>query len=275
MKALAVRAVPLLAVTVVALAGCGVTGPASRAGATVTVTASPPPAGGTPTTRPFPDPSPPRTPPTPGDVLIAGHYQPLWPFSSPQEVATWQRAYHEDGAEPWHLDPKRTAIAFTRDFLGFTEIDLAIKTRIDGSHARVHVGMDGQEGRFEAAVVHLMKYGPGKDAPWEVVGTDDTKAFTLTKPAYGAAVGSPLAVGGRIRGVDESITVEVRHPGSKGPLGKRCCVPAGGVAEAGEPWSARVSFTAKPGSTLTIVAHTGGHVATVERFAITGVTLPL
>lgn len=32
-----------------------------------------------------------------------------------------------------------------------------------------------------------------------------------------------------------------------------------------------MTFQAAPGSTLTLVASTGGHVAEVERFAVTGV----
>jgi len=47
-----------------------------------------------------------------------------------------------------------------------------------------------------------------------------------------------------------------------------CCQPAGGQAA---PWSLIVPFYAAPGQVITIVVHTGGHVATVERFAVTGV----
>ncbi|TDD01464.1 hypothetical protein E1292_25870 [Nonomuraea deserti] len=202
---------------------------------------------------------------------MAGRYQPLWPFSTQEEAARWRDTQGEDGDQAWHLDAARTALAFTRDYLGFTEIDRAVKTEQEGAHARVHVGYRSQEGDRPAvaAVVHLMRYGPGEDAPWEVVGTDDT-SFTLTKPAYGAEVSSPLTVGGRISGVDESITVHVRRPGSDAPLGERCCVPAGGRKA---PWSATVDFTARPGKTLTVVVSTGGHVATVERFAVTGVSV--
>ncbi|TDD41954.1 hypothetical protein E1286_31875 [Nonomuraea terrae] len=205
-------------------------------------------------------------------MLVAGHYQPLWPFSGPEEVAAWQRAHRENGTGAWHLDARRTALAFTRDYLGFAEIDQAVKTVLDGRHARVHVGFRSEEVRrpLVAAVVHLVRYGTGEDAPWEVVGTDDT-SFTLTRPSYGATAGSPLTVGGRITGVDESIRIQVLRPGSGGPAGEECCVPAGGEDA---PWSARVAYAAVPGRTLTVVASTGGHVATVERFAVTGVLPP-
>ncbi|WP_052423751.1 hypothetical protein [Nonomuraea candida] len=210
--------------------------------------------------------------PVPRETLIAGHYHPLWPFSDPGQVAAWQREYRANGRERWRLDPARTAVAFSRDFLGFTDIDRAVKTVRDGAHARVHVGFRAEEGPrpLVVAVVHLMRYGQGKDAPWEVVGTDDT-TLSLTRPAYGAAARSPLTVGGRVTGVDESLRIEVRHPSSRKPLGERCCLPAGGQ---NAPWSGRVSFTAPPGRTLTVVVSTGGHVAAVERFAVTAVTVP-
>ncbi|MGP3937704.1 hypothetical protein [Nonomuraea sp. KM88] len=266
---------PLAALPVavaVTVAGCG-GGTDPEATATAPPSTAPPSTG--PTGPPSPSGSPSTAPdagtPAPGESLVAGRYQPLWPFSTQEEAARWREARGEDGDQAWHLDAARTALAFTRDYLGFTEIDRAVKTEQEGVHARVHVGYRSQEGDRPAvaAVVHLMRYGPGEDAPWEVVGTDDT-SFTLTKPAYGTAVTSPLTVGGRISGVDESITVHVRRPGSDAPLGERCCVPAGGRKA---PWSATVDFTARPGKTLTVVVSTGGHVATVERFAVTGVTV--
>ncbi|SEG99862.1 hypothetical protein SAMN05444920_114138 [Nonomuraea solani] len=279
MKAFTERALPLLALLGLAVAGCGGTG---ETGATVSSPSrSSVPVTSPPLTTPAPTTPAPATTtsasastsePAPGGTLIAGRYQPLWPFSGPGEAAAWQRSYQANGTGKWHLDAGRTAVAFSRDFLGFKEIDRAVKTVEDGAHARVHVGFRAEEGPkpLVAAVVHLMRYGGGKDAPWEVVGTDDT-TLTLTTPRYGATASSPLTVGGRISGVDESIRIQIYRPGTAKPLGERCCVAAGGT---NSPWSGRVTFTARPGRTLTVVASTGGHIATVERFAVTGVTVP-
>jgi hypothetical protein len=118
-----------------------------------------------------------------------------------------------------------------------------------------------------AAVVHLVRYGKGADAPWEVVGTDDT-TFSLTSPRYGATVTSPFTAGGTITGVDESIRVEVHGPGASVPLGVACCRAAGGERS---PWHEAVPFGAAPGTALVAVASTGGHVTATERFAVTGV----
>ena len=112
-----------------------------------------------------------------------------------------------------------------------------------------------------------MRFGSGADAPWEVVGTDDTD-LSVTAPAYGATVTSPVTVGGRISGVDESIRVQVRQSSTESPLGESCCLPAGG---SNTPWHTTVAFHGATDPVVTIVASTGGHLQGVERFAVTGV----
>ena len=139
---------------------------------------------------------------------------------------------------------------------------------MSGGDAHVTVGFHRPDGHVSAAaVVHLVKFGSGQNVPWEVVGTDDT-TLTLDIPAYGGTATSPVRIGGKITGVDESLRAEVHRLGSSGPVGSYCCRPAGGQAT---PWSVSVSFHAPPGQVITIVVHTGGHVAAVERFAVTGV----
>lgn len=193
-------------------------------------------------------------------------YQPLWPFADAGEAEAWQESFREGGHQPWHLDADATALAFTADYLGFTAIDQVLASDVDGDEALVTVGFAVEESTpGTAAVVHLAKLGAGQDAPWEVVGTRDT-TLTLTEPRYGGTVSTPLTVGGKVTGVDESIRVQVRQPA--GLLGESCCLSAGGE---NTPWTATVSYDGATGAALTVVASTGGHVTDVERFAITGV----
>ena len=98
-----------------------------------------------------------------------------------------------------------------------------------------------------------------------MVGSRDT-TLSLSVPAYGATVVSPVTVGGRVTGVDENLVVQLRTLGSP-VLARSAGLPAGGV---NTPWSTSVAFTAPPGAVLTIAVATGGHVQDVERFAITG-----
>ncbi|MFJ8669821.1 hypothetical protein [Streptomyces sp. NPDC093600] len=262
------------------LTACGGTGGSpSASGSTPAAPGTPSPSRTSPTpstpsaatssatevpTSPTPTPTPTSegTPP-----LGSWGLQPVWPFATLAQAQEWERAYRESGHQPWHRDPEQTALAFTRGYLGFKEIDRVSLRKVSGRHARIGVAPTGPEGGT-AAVIHLVRFGTGPDAPWEVVGTDDT-TFSLTTPAYGSRVRSPLTVGGRITGVDESVRVEVRQPSSEAPLGTSpCCISAGGEDQ---PWSAKISFSGATDPVLTIVASTGGHVAAVERFTVTAV----
>ncbi|MDN3296787.1 hypothetical protein QWM81_22610 [Streptomyces ficellus] len=221
------------------------------------------------TSAPAPSALSPTTPaPTSSAPLIGvGRLQPMWPFTTLAQAQAWERAFAAGGHQPWHLDPEQTALSFTQDYLGFREIDRVTKRSVTATQARIGVGLSGPESSGSAAVIHLVRYGTGPNAPWEVVGTDDT-TFSMTKPAYGSVVRSPVRTGGRITGVDESIRVQIRQPSSKAPLGESCCPPAGG---SNQPWSSSVSFTKATDPVLTIVASTGGHIAEVERFTVTAV----
>ena len=224
------------------------------------------PTGG-PTGEPAPTPSGPASPSAGGVPVPVFGYQPLWPFSSAAAAATWQLAYRTSGAQPWHLDPGLTAVGFTTGHLGFAELNQETSRRIVGREAWIGVGHDRHDGYGDtAAVIHLARLGAGGDAPWEVVGTRDS-TLSITAPAYAARVSSPLTAGGRITGVDEALRVAVID-GDGRTLGRVSGVPAGGE---NTPWSVTVGFARPAGRVLTVVVSTGGHVAEVERFAITAV----
>ncbi|HZQ86470.1 MAG TPA: hypothetical protein VFA83_16600 [Acidimicrobiales bacterium] len=194
-------------------------------------------------------------------------YQPLWPFRSVAEAQQWQSGA-AGPRDPWHLDAAQTAIQFSADFLGYTDIDTVTSKAegADGAHIGVGFSTEGTS-RGTAAIVHLARVGSGSDAPWEVVGTDDHD-LTLTAPAYGASVTSPITVAGTITGVDESLHVQVRQPTFPALVGDKCCLPAGGQ---NTPWQTTVDVKGNTDQILTIAVSTGGHLKTVERFAVTGV----
>ncbi len=252
-----------LRLAVAAAAGLLVTACGGTAGPP---SASPPasPATSTPSS---PVSSAPATPaPSPAPAPFG--YQPLFPFPSLADAQAWQAAYTSGGHQPWHLSADLTAVAFSEGYLGFKEISKVAGHTISHGDAHVTVGLTLPNGHIShAAIIHLVKYGSGKYAPWEVVGTDDT-TLTLDIPAYGGTATSPVKIGGKITGVDENLRAEVRRLGSSAAVGTYCCAPAGGQ---GTPWSLTVPFHASAGQLITIVVHTGGHVAAVERFAVTGV----
>ncbi|MFI6871789.1 hypothetical protein [Nocardia sp. NPDC050406] len=209
----------------------------------------------------------PTTPTTPSVF----RYQPLWPFATEADAAAWQAAYREGGHQPWHLDAAATALAFTQQYLGYASLDRVVATDLRDGEAWITVGYDypddDKDTGLPAAVLHLARLGTGADAPWEVVGTED-RFLTLTTPRYGERIDSPIAVGGRITGVDESLDIRVHQLGASDPVGEVGQIPAGGTDM---PWSASVPISASCPGTLTIAVATGGHVTEVERFAVTGV----
>ena len=192
----------------------------------------------------------------------------LWPFADPADAARWQQDYRQGGHQPWHLDAAATALGFA-GYLGYGDVDKVVRSTVDGREAYVAVGTALPNGSLHtAAVVHLVRMGTGADAPWEVVGTRDT-TLTLDRPGYGSTVASPMTVGGRITGVDEQVVVTL-HVLSGDLLAEPAAVPTGGVRS---PWSVPVRFSGAAGRTVTVAAATGGHVAAVERFAVTGVRI--
>lgn len=215
-----------------------------------------------PTTSPVLVVPPPTTPvSTPALSTTIG----LWPFRTQHEVDAWSAAPRSN-AEAWHLDAGQTALRFTQEYLGYTEINTA-NAAYDDAGARVTVGIEATpQLTTTAAVLWLVRAGSTPDAPWEVMGTEDSdfSINPITSPAS-----SPLTVSGTISGVDENIKVQVLSP-SAGRIGSACCAPAG---DPSAPWSLRVDLTQTSDDLVTVAASTGGHLAGVERFTVTGVRL--
>ena len=110
-----------LAVCVLALAACGTHG-ARTSTPSLSI-----PAGPTSSTQPTHSSPSASTPPTRPASFELG-YQPLYPFASLTEAQAWQAADRSGGHQPWHADASATAIAFSRGWLGFNEIDTVTST---------------------------------------------------------------------------------------------------------------------------------------------------
>ncbi len=253
----------LIATLALLLAGCGSSKPSAAPSTSPSASATASPSSAATTSPPAPSVS--AAPPLGSPVN-----QPLWPFSTLAQAQAWEQSYVSGGHQPWHVDAGATALAFTQGYLGFAGIDKVTSSTVSGRDAHVGVGFatpSSPPGTSTSAVIHLVRYGQDTNAPWEVVGTDDT-TFALTMPAYGARATSPLVAGGTISGVDENIRVKVLQPSSNAPLGQSAPKPAGGT---NTPWSTQVMFTGATDPVLTVVAYTGGHLMAVERFAVTAI----
>lgn len=188
----------------------------------------------------------------------------MWPFAGQADADRWLTEGRPAGTDPWHADPRATALKFTREFLAFTDLDRTTKVTEQPREAWVGVGQADPKGTdMTVANLHLARFGPAADAPWVVVGSEDTE-LTLERPAYGSPVQPVAEVGGLISGVDESLHIEARQLTEL--VGEFCCTPAGGERAA---WSATVSIAPRRPGVVTLVVSTGGHYANIERFAVT------
>lgn len=211
------------------------------------------------------------TPNSVSSLSTAFRFQPLWPFASVADAAAWQAEGSTDGSQAWRLDPARTALRFAATHLRYREMNRVTSREIAGEEAWIGVAGTPPEGRtVSAAVLHLARIGVGPlaDRPWEVVGSRDT-LLTLTTPRYGSVVGSTIVVGGRISGVDESLVVQVLDRAGT-VLTRKDRIPAGGVET---PWQVTLVVPSSAAGLVTIAVSTGGHIADVEKFAITAVTI--
>jgi len=191
----------------------------------------------------------------------------VYPFRDLTEVRAWQRSYESGGHQPWHLDADITSTSFAA-FLGYTSAGRVMSSRADASGSYVALGFRNPNGAaIVATTIHLVRVGTGADAPWEVVGDLPSSTLSLTTPALGATVASPVRVGGQVTGVDESLHVQLRSLGSSTAVADRCCIAAGGEHQ---PWSTQVTFE-RAADPLLIAVSTGGHLQAVEHFAFTAV----
>jgi hypothetical protein len=265
----AVVAVLVLAVGAVALLWTG-SGDDAPTAPVATPTATAPSATGAPSATPGPT-SGSATPTSGGSAPAVFRFRALWPFASVADAAAWQQQALPGGHQPWRLDPGETAVAFAQTYLGYTEIDRVVSREVNGDEAWIGVGATPPEGRLNAAaVLHLARIGTGElnTRPWEVVGSRDT-TLTVTTPRYGSQVGTVLTLGGRITGVDESLSITVHTLG--GPvLGQVNRIPAGGTRQ---PWSATLLVDSSKSRVATVAIATGGHLLEVEKFAVTAIQI--
>jgi hypothetical protein len=195
----------------------------------------------TPTEQPSVTPTPTVTTP----VALA-HFpaRAIYPFTSAAMAKSWEDGGGAHGEFPAFADADKTALAFVHDMLGETSVSTVTDAMMsaNGKTATVTLGrkLQGESNRtIDVTRVHLLHFGNA----WLVVGADDAAGLlTVTSPAPGEPVSSPLAVSGPGFGVDEAIRVQLvtLHGG---PLGGTGHASFGG----GTPkWSTTVTFPSSP-----------------------------
>ncbi|MGI8682265.1 MAG: hypothetical protein ACR2JO_09100 [Mycobacteriales bacterium] len=178
----------------------------------------------------------------------------IWPFTSLAQAQAWQRA---GGSQPWHLDPRQTALFFVNAYLQAPEVNVVMASTAEttsvGVGRKVTLGRTMADGKLrEVTVVHLVRLGSGSTAPYAVTRSAGTYTLKISSPGIAAPVRSPLQVRGTIDGVHQSVRVELRMLARPAPIS----APASGPGSATTGWQTTVSFTAPASGVGTLVART-------------------
>jgi hypothetical protein len=239
-----------------AVAIAGVVGIAAAAAITVSLTDQDslkqrtPPAhgGGTPSPAPTTVPTP--TAPTTG-VTTSASGTPVWPFTTDTQAADWK------SSRPWAGDPVQVTQHLLDDYL---KLPGHATTRVndDAAAAIVEVSI----GTRPVAQVRLVRVGRDTDRPWSVTGATSDN-LSVTKPADGADVSSPIAISGRASDPDTSVHLRLM---TERVLGE-------GYAMAGRelPWTHTLPWTGTDWSVAALVANTFSGKGDLSAITITAV----
>jgi hypothetical protein len=161
----------------------------------------------------------------------------FYPFTSPQQELSWERA-SGPAAQPWFLDATATAQHFVTDFVGETSTATVVSRALGTEQATVTLGRPAPEGSgtLPVTVVHLQKF----QRAWLVTAADDARGqLSVSTPAGGATLHSPVTVTGPAFGVDEAARVDIRTTDGVVAIGS-----TGSFGSGSRSWSARLSWPA-------------------------------
>lgn len=212
---------------------------------TTSVTTSPPTSADTPATT-----SEVTTPPTTAvpTTVAPTTATTVAPTTPPVDTSTAVFPAASTGAR--FDDPVAAARAFAVDFVGFTDPLVGEFMQGDARSGEVEVRPTAR-GPVTTVFVRQL----GADGSWWVLGSATTNV-TLTTPAAGARITSPVTVRGAALAFEGNVGVEVRADGRPRPVGTGT-VTAGG--DEVRPFEGRITFTS-PGEghgSLLLLTHSG------------------
>jgi hypothetical protein len=206
-----------------------------------------------PSATPAPSPSPTATP----DAVAYADGEALgtmWPLTTGRDVRAWLA---DPGTYPSLKDPKSSAMAFMRSYLGIT--DELVYERTGDHDDLVIVKHGGEQDSFEVTRLTVPDFGGRGTGPF-VVTRAESPQLDVTAPAPGGEARSPLAVKGWFKTVDPSVLVTLRAD----TAGSAPAKLAEERAEFGPPadWSASLTYstTARYGGVTAVLAGLNGTI---------------
>ena len=191
----------------------------------------------TPPSTSVTEPAPTATPTVAGGGLDHPFENPaLWPFTSAQQIASWQTTY------PYADDKRALVDHYLSDHLKLS----GLTTSTTCESCDLVVIKNGAQTVGQASLERYLLDG---HLVYTIVTVGETD-LKITTPTYGEAVSSPTTVSGRITGVDENVSLSlVTQAGAT--IGT-----AGAPAGSEVPWSAKLSWTDTDWTNGGIVAKT-------------------
>ena len=194
----------------------------------------------------------------------------FYPFTSAAAEVSWE-AQKGAAAQPWITDPVAEAKDFIAKFVLADGVTQVTGKQVGSKTASVTLGRTltdaSSQRQISVTTVHLQRYGKA----WLVLGATDAGGYlTVTSPASGERVTSPVTVSGPGFGNDEAVQVDVRA------IGAPFLTASSGHAQFGNgvpTWSTAVAFSppADPRGAVVVVEGSSADSGPA-RIAVTGVT---
>ena len=188
-------------------------------------------------------PSPVQTPPSPftptPTLTTSAPGIPVWPFTTDAQAADWAA---RPAARPWATDPVQVTQHLLDDYLN---VPGRATSRVDADPdaAVVEVSAGGRP----VSQVRLVRVGTGTDGPWSVTGATSDN-LSVTQPADGDEVHSPLAITGRASDPDTSVHLRL--------IADRVLGEGYAMAGRDRPWTHSLSWSGTTWSVGALVANT-------------------
>lgn len=202
---------------------------------------SPPPTTAQPTPSTSPTTDVPGPSPSPAPATYDGPA--IWPFHSQAEGQEWLA---DRGGKPWAGDPLEVSERFASDFLALSGVTASVPSSFGLPRPHRYTTQLSAGGR-SVGRVELARYGDA--GPWTVVRVGGTD-LTLTTPAPGSRVRSPLQVSGRVTGVDENVRLDLVT--RSGAVIATSGAPAGSEV----PWEGELRWSVRGWSSAAVVGTT-------------------
>lgn len=171
----------------------------------------------------------------------------IFPFTNATDEQGWQQDF-SNGGTTWQADPTQVATQWVQNYLDQPTVNRVISVADDNGGKVVTLGrvLQGEGNNlFAVTAVHLMPY----DKAWIVTGASDPNNYmSISSPAPGGTIITPVTVTGPGFGTDEVVQLDIRDATSATSYGTAHFGVGNGIKE----WNESVNFN-RPSSPVGVL----------------------